>query len=63
MANYLPINSERKLSKRYAKRELLFKILVIGDFGVGEYLWFSRFTTIIIRICLFRKNFNSAEIR
>lgn len=36
--NYVPLNNnnEQKISKCYTKRELLFKILVIGDFGVGK---------------------------
>lgn len=35
--HHLPVNkNELKISKRYQKKELLFKILVIGDFGVGE---------------------------
>lgn len=40
--SYLPINNnfEQKISKCYTKRELLFKILVIGDFGVGELFFF-----------------------
>lgn len=31
--------NEEKILKRHP-RELLFKILVIGDFGVGEYVLF-----------------------
>lgn len=29
--------TQQILLKRYAKKELLFKVLMIGDFGVGKF--------------------------
>lgn len=41
------------VSVSYDAEELLFKILVIGDYGVGQYL----FIFVIFQVCIASRNF------